>query len=258
MALATLPAVRAQSTPAAETAAKAVKPLVIVTRQIDGKSFKANGNWHRIEVELKAQSDAIKEALVAQGAKKEFVTPVRWLNNVKVTLVVGYTQSGADLGKPKVYQDFLKLKDAAAGGTLAEAKNPKLAENWRYYKASTTVLTLEANTPKSVFFYIPADIVKRDEILSPRPDIAYVTMDVDGQDVPVLNERGELPGGTFGVLFGPSAGKPNKAGLNKFREIADRGSRDTNGVMRPQNLITGFTDSDWKNSPEFLREDASK
>ncbi len=257
MALATLPIVRAQTAPAAESA-KLAKPLVIVCRQIDGKPFKANGNWHRIEVEVKALSDAIKTSLVAQGATPEYASVVRWVNNVKVSLVVGYSPSGADLGKPKVYQDLLRLKEAAASGKT-DAKNAKLIENWRFYKASTTILTLEGNTPKSVFFYIPADVVKRDDILNPRPDVAYVTLEIDGKEVPVLTDKGSLHGGSFGVLFsGPLAGKIDKANLDKVREIADRAARDTDGVMRPQNLITGFIDSDWKNSPEFVHEGASK
>ena len=262
MALATVPVVHAQSVPAAEKkeAAKPSKPLVLVTRQIDGKPFKANGNWHRIEIELKAQSDGIREALMAQGVPKAYAgESVRWLNNVKVSLVVGYTPTGHDLGKPKVYQDVLKLKDAVTGGkSLEETKKAGLIENWRYYKASTTVLALEANSPKSVYFYIPGDIVKRDDISNPRPDVAYVTLEVDGQEIPVMSDKGDLPAGSFGVLFGSTLGKPDKVKLDKVREVADRATRDTAGVMRPQNLISSFVDPDWKSSPEFVREDAAK
>lgn len=260
MALATSPIVRAQNAPASETA-RAAKPLVIVCRQIDGRTYKGpGGNWHRIEVEVKAQSEAIKAALMAQGATQEFATPVRWLNNVKVSLVAGYAPTGADLMKPKVYQELLKLKESAASGKPAsDTKNAKLVENWRFYKASATALTLEANVPRSIFFYIPADIVKRDDIVNPRPDVAYVALEMDGQEIPVLNDKGALHGGSFGVLFGgPLAGKVDKTNLDKVREIADRATRDTDGVMRPQNLITGFIDTDWKNSPEFVRDGAAK
>lgn len=257
MALATLPAVRAQNAPASE-AAKSAKPLVVVSRPIDGKPFKANGNWHRLEVELKAQSEGIKAALLAQGATQEYITPVRWINNVKVTLVVGYSPSGTDLGKPKVFQELLKMKEAAASGTPVDVKNPKLVDNWRYYKASTTILTLESNVNKSVFFYIPGDIVLRDGINSPKPDVAYVTLEMDGQEIPVLNDKGAMNTGSFGVLFSPVLGKVDKTTLDKVREIADRATRDTEGVMRPQNLITGFIDGDWKNSPEFVRDGAAK
>ena len=259
------PSVHGQSAPAAEQGARATKPLVIVNRQIDGKSmkFSSAGNWHRIELELKVLPEGIKAALAAEGIKDARYNnaTVKWVNNVKATLVVGYKPSGADLSKPKVFQDVVRLKDSVQGGRdLAQTKDASKIENWRFFKASTTALTLEANQPKSIFFYIPAEIVKRDDITNPRPDIAYVVLEVDGKEVPIFDERGALFTGSFGALFqNSSLGKADKATLDKVKEIADRATRDTDGVMRPQNLITSFQDSDWsKSSPEFVREEAAK
>ena len=199
------PASQAQDANSAATQGKAQKPLVIVSRQIDGKQMKftSNGNWTRIEIEVKALPEGIKDALAAQNIPSQFNNAsVRWLNNVKVTLVAGYQPTGGDAGKPKVMQDVLKLKDAVTGGkSLSEARNAALIENWRYYKASATILTLEVNTPRSVFFYIPADIVKRDNLSNPRPDVAYVTLEVDGKKVSVFDDKGSLYSGSFGVLF---------------------------------------------------------
>lgn len=244
------PFAQAQNAPAA-------KPMVIVPRPIDGKSFRANGQWHRLEVELKLQQDAMKAALVAKGIADSHANAVRWLNNVKVTLLVGYSPTGADLGKPKVYQDLLRLKDDVAGGKSIEktrdASNP---ENWRFYKASATVLTLEAGAPKSVFFYIPADIVKRDGIVNPRPDVAVASLEVDGVEVPLLDAAGHLPTGSFAAMI--AKGKVDAPALEKVREVGERGSRDTAGIMRPQNFINCFIDPDWKSSPEFVREDSVK
>jgi hypothetical protein len=261
LALAT-PSLQAQNAPApAADSAKATKPLVIVSRQIDAKAVKlsSTGNWHRIEVELKALPEGVKAALLAQDVPKAFAgESVRWVNNVKVTLVAGYKPSGADLGKPKVMQDVLRLKEKATdAAAYAAAKDASKAENWRYYKASATVLTLETNQPRSVFFYIPGDVVKRDDIINPKPDVAYVTIEVDGKEVPIFDATGNAWGGSFGALLQGS--KASKANVDKAKEIADRSTRDTDGVMRPQNLITGFVDGDWfKSSPEFVREDAAK
>ena len=251
------PTVYAQST--SEAVAKATKPLVIVSRQIDGRTVKGgNGNWHRLEVELKALPEGIKSALLAQGVPTKFAgDSVKWVNNVKVTLVAGFKPSGADLSKPKVYQDVLRLKDRATdAASFAATKDVSNPENWRYYKASAVIVTLEANRPRSVFFYIPGDIVDRDGITNPRPDAAYVALEVDGQEVPVMDEKGAPFTGSNAVLIAGS--KPDAAKLTKLKEVAERATRDTEGVMRPQNLITGFIDADWKISPEFAREEAAK
>ncbi len=260
-ALAT-PSLLAQNAPVPTAdSAKASKPLVIVSRQIDAKAVKlsSTGNWHRIEVELKALPEGVKAALLAQDVPKAFAgDSVRWVNNVKVTLVAGYKPSGSDLGKPKVMQDVLRLKEKAVdAAAYAAAKDVSKPENWRYYKASATVLTLETNQPRSVFFYIPGDIVKRDEITNPKPDVAYVTLEVDGKEVPIFDTSGNTWGASFGAMM--MSGKASKANVDKAKEIADRSTRDTDGVMRPQNLLTGFIDPDWfKSSPEFVRDEAAK
>lgn len=261
LALAT-PVIHAQTAPAATQSSKAAKPLVVVSRQIDIRQMRLSGpnQWHRIEVEVKALSEGIKDALALQGITDTKVNnaSVKWVNNVKVTLVAGYKPSGADLGKPKVYQDVVKLKDAVAGGkSYEEAKDASKAENWRYYKATTTVLTLETNQARSIFFYIPGDVVKRDEINSPKPDIVYVGIEVDGKEIPAFDAAGNLFSGTFAA--NTAGGRPNKAVVDKFKEVADRSTRDTEGVMCPQNLMTGFIDGDWsKSSPEFVRENPAK
>lgn len=262
LALAT-PVIHAQTAPAsAAQSGRVTKPLVVVSRQIDIRQMRLSGpnQWHRIEVELKAISEGIKDSLAAQDITDPKVNngAVKWVNNVKVTLVAGYKPSGSDLGKPKVYQDVVRLKDKSVdAAAYAAAKDASKAENWRYYKATTTVLTLETNQPRSVFFYIPGDIVKRDEINSPKPDIVYVSIEVDGKDVPVFDAAGNLFAGTFAA--NATGGRPNKLIVDKFKEVADRATRDTEGVMRPQNLVTGFVDGDWsKSSPEFVRENPAK
>ena len=252
----TTPSVSAQdANPASQS--KVAKPLVVVSRQIDGKQ----NHGARIEVELKTLPEGIKEALAAAGITdtKFNNASVRWVNNIKVTLVVGFQQTGSDAGKPKVYQDVIRLKDTVTGGkSLTEATRAGSIENYRYYKASTTVLTLESNVPKSIFFYLPPEILKRDNITNPRPDVAYVTLEVDGKEVPTLDARGLPFTGTFGVLFSGTLGGVNKEKLDKIKEVADRSTRDTAGVLRPQNLITGFIDQEWARfSPEFVREDAA-
>lgn len=252
----------AQDAPASEKAAKPHKPLVIVSRPIDGKTVKGgNGNWLRLEVELKALPEGVKALLQAQGVPAKFAgDSVKWVNNVKVSIVAGFKPSGTDLGKPKVFQEVLRLKERSTDAAAYEAaKDSGKIENWRFYNATCTVLTLETNSPRSVFFYIPADIVKRDGITNPRPDVAYVTLEVDGQEVPIMDEKGALFTGSNAVLFGGSLkAKPDAASLAKVKETADRAVRDTAGVMRPQNFVTGFIDADWKSSPEFVREEAAK
>ena len=77
----TTPSVHAQNTaPAGQT--KASKPLVVVSRQIDGKQV----HGARIEVEVKALPEGIKEALTANGITDSRFNnaSVRWVNNVKI------------------------------------------------------------------------------------------------------------------------------------------------------------------------------
>ena len=146
----------------------------------------------------------------------------RWIDKVKVTLTIGY-----------------------------KGEKSKSAEDWNYYRASVTILTLEQNNARSVFFYLPGDVVKRD-MLRKDPDVYYVDLEVGGTTQAVFDARGALIAEQKAAV---SKELLKKADYDGCKGFADRGVLNTAGVLRPQYLV-GFYDDLWKFSPEFVREDA--
>lgn len=132
-----------------------------------------------------------------------------------------------------------------------------VAEEFAYYRSSATVLTMEVNTDRSLYFYLPGDIVKRDR-LKLQPDYYYVQLDVAGTEQPLFSENGR-----------PVADMAN--GLHKFfidkknfdlaRSQADRAVNSTSGILRPHYLVpSAFYDNLPQGSPqpEFIREENSR
>ena len=107
--------------------------------------------WNRMQVELMMVSDNPD----AKALNK------KWLDKVKVTVTQVYKTA---------------------------SKKP---EDWNYYRASSTVLTIESNQPRSVLFYLPGDIVKRD-VLHKEPDYYFVQLEVAGNEVPLFDPKGTI------------------------------------------------------------------
>jgi hypothetical protein len=128
----------------------------------------------------------------------------------------------------------------------------KPAEEWNYYRASATVLTMEVNSPRSVFFYLPGDVVKRDN-LRKDPDHYFVELEVAGNQQILFDARGTLVNEQRNAVSRTLANKPDFEGAKGF---ADRGSMANAGILRPQYLV-GIVEDVARFSPEFVREDLS-
>jgi len=127
-------------------------------------------------------------------------------------------------------------------------------EDWNYYRSSATVLTLELGKPRSVLFYLPGDIVKRDN-LRKEPDYYFVQVDVGGTESPLFDAKGALLTEQSRAVHREIA---KKDVFDKAKDAADRGVITTPGILRPQYLLI-FPDivPAVPASPEFIREDAS-
>lgn len=130
------------------------------------------------------------------------------------------------------------------------SKDPK---DWNYYRASATILTMEVNQPRSVVFYLPGDIVKRD-VLRKEPDWYYVQLEVGGAEEPMFDAKGfVLPDHANAVHKSLS----KKTDFDNAKDAADRGVGNSPGILRPQYLVN-FLIPDVAvvpPSPEFIRED---
>ena len=126
----------------------------------------------------------------------------------------------------------------------------KPAEEWNYYRATATVLTLEVNSPRSVFFYLPGDVVKRDN-LRKDPDHYFVELEVAGTQQALFDARGALVADQKNAV---SKSLVSKADFEGAKGFADRGSMANAGILRPQYLVDIVEDVA-RFSPEFVRED---
>lgn len=127
-------------------------------------------------------------------------------------------------------------------------------EDWNYYRSAATVLTLEVGKPRSVLFYLPGDIVKRDN-LRKEPDYYFVQLEVGGAESPLFDAKGALLAEQSRAVHREIAKKDL---YDKAKDAADRGVVNTPGILRPQYLLI-LPDAvpAVPASPEFIREDAS-
>lgn len=183
--------------------------------------------WIRTQVELHANYNP--EAKAAPDAEAGAKKPVNknWVDKVKVTLTLIFKPIGTS--------------------TAAE---------FAYYRSSVTVLTMEVNSDRSVYFYLPGDIVKRDR-LKMQPDYYYVQIEVGGTEQPLFTEAGRPVPDMANALHKQFLDKKIFDGA---RSEADRAVNSNNGMLRPHYLVpAAFYDNLPQGSPqpEFIREDAS-
>lgn len=135
---------------------------------------------------------------------------------------------------------------------IYKTDSPKL-EDWNYYRASATVLTLEVGKPRSVLFYLPGDIVKRDN-LRKEPDYYFVQLEVGGSEVPLFDAKGVLASEQARAVHRDIS---KKDFFEQAKDAADRAVIVTPGILRPQYLlISPDLVPAVPVSPEFTREDA--
>lgn len=182
-------------------------------------------DWIRMQVELRANFNPEAKPSAEDAGKRP--ANKQWVDKIKVTATAIFKPVGVTTGA-----DFY------------------------YYRAAATVLTMEVNTERSVYFYLPGDIVKRDRLKS-SPDYYYVQLEVGGTEVPLFNEAGRINPDMQGALHKFFVEKKNFDGA---RDMADRGVSANAGMLRPQYLVPySIFDNLPQGSPppEFIREDSS-
>ena len=218
--------VSAQATKAEGATGKS--PVVVRSVHFDPVKIGGQKNeWIRMQVELQANFNPETKVAAEDKAGKRPANK-QWVDKVKVTVT--------QIFKP------LSAKDAT---------------EFSYYRASATVLTMEIGSPRSVFFYLPGDIVKRDR-LKMQPDYFYVQLDVGGTEVPLFNEAGRL---TPDMLAAVHKMFVSKKDFDGAREQADRGVNANAGMLRPQFMVPYAifdTLPQGSPSPEFIREDSAR
>ena len=116
---------------------------------------------------------------------------------------------------------------------------------------------MEVGSPRSVYFYLPGDIVKRDR-LKMQPDFYYVQLDVGGTEVPLFSEAGKLNADMLAAVHKQISTKKEFDGA---RDLADRGVAANAGMLRPQYMVPYAifdTLPQGSPSPEFIREDGAR
>jgi hypothetical protein len=215
----------AQNAPAtgAGTASAAGKSAVFV-RSVTFQQTKLGGQvnpWNRMQVEIQANSVLEAKPAAAAGEATKAGANKKWVDKVKVTVTQIYKTTSA---KP---------------------------EDWNYYRSSATVLTIEVNQPRSVLFYLPGDIVKRDN-LKKEPDYYYVQLEVGGNEEPLFAPTGVvLPDQKMAL----HKDLQTKAKFDPAKDAADRGVVSSPGILRPQYLVLYPDSPVVPSSPEFIRED---
>jgi hypothetical protein len=183
--------------------------------------------WIRTQVELHANfNPEAKAAPEAEAGPKKPINK-NWVDKVKVTVTLIFKPIGTTT-----------------------------AEEFAYYRSTATVLTMEVNTDRSAYFYLPGDIVKRDR-LKMQPDYYYVQVEVGGTEQPLFSENGRPVADMGNALHKFFLDKKN---FDLARPQADRAVGSTSGMLRPHYLVpAAFYDNLPQGSPqpEFIREDAA-
>lgn len=217
----------AQATKAEGGAGASKSPVVVRSVHFDpAKIGGQKHEWIRMQVELQANFNPETKVAAEDKATKRAANK-QWVDKVKVTVTQIY--------KP------VAVKEAA---------------EFSYYRSTATVLTMEVNSPRSVYFYLPGDIVKRDR-LKMQPDYYYVQLEVGGTEVPLYSEAGRLSPDMQAAVHKQFA---NKQAFDGARDLADRGVAANAGMLRPQYLVPYAifdTLPQGSPSPEFLREDTA-
>ena len=183
--------------------------------------------WIRTQVELHGNFNPEAKATPEAEAGPKKPINKAWVDKIKVTLTLIFKPIGTT--------------------TAAE---------FAYYRSSATVLTMEVNTDRSVYFYLPGDIVKRDR-LKMQPDYYYVQIEVGGTEQPLFTEAGRPVPDMANALHKLFLDKKSFDGA---RSEADRAVNANAGMLRPHFLVpVAMFDNLPQGSPqpEFIREEAS-
>lgn len=213
---------------AAKDANAGKSPVTVRSVHFDPVKIGGQKNdWIRMQVEVQANFNPETKVATEEKAGKRPANK-QWVDKIKVT--------ATQIFKP------LAAKDAT---------------EFSYYRSSATILTMEIGSPRSVYFYLPGDIVKRDR-LKMQPDYYYVQLEVAGTEVPLFSEAGRLNPDMLSAVHKMFV---NKKDFDGARDQADRGVSANAGMLRPQYMVPYAifdTLPQGSPSPEFIREDGSR
>ncbi len=170
-------------------------------------------------------------------------------NRMQVELQANYNPASAD---PKAIVNKRYVDKIKVTATQIYKNASKDAKDWNYYRASATVLTMEVQQPRSVIFYLPGDIVKRD-VLHKEPDYYFVQIEVGGNEVPLFDATGKIAADHARAVHKDIS--KNKVDFDNAKDAADRGVGVSAGILRPQYLVLYADTVIVPPSPEFIRED---
>ena len=215
---------------AAQVAKAEAGKSAVVVRSVHFDPTKLGGQqnpWIRTQVELRANFNPETKVAAEPDAAGKKPANKQWVDKIKVTLTQIFKPIGATA-----------------------------AADFAYYRSSATVLTMEVNTDRSVYFYLPGDVVKRDR-LKAQPDYYFVQVEVGGQELPLFTETGRpVPD----MLTAVHKMFHDKKTYDEARSVADRAVGANSGLLRPQYLVPYSTYDNLPQgspSPEFIREDVS-
>jgi hypothetical protein len=216
----------------AAAGASAKKEIAAAT--VQKVSFKrmplTNSRMVRAEVSVTALANA---KLIED--KAAIVPNPEWVDKIKVTVTLAYLTKQGKAPKPR--------------GTTAAASGAEALEGkYVFYRAASTIMTLQRNKHGSVFFYLPGELIERDGLAS-QPNEYLVELEVDGNPSPLTKTACSA-----GLQSSNSA-----AAIELFKSLADRQSTETAGMLRTQPQVAGIvTDPEWTRSPTLLREDSTR
>jgi hypothetical protein len=169
-------------------------------------------------------------------------------NRMQIELQANFNPASAD---PKAIVNKRYVDKIKVTATQIYKNTSKDAKDWNYYRASATVLTMEVQQPRSVVFYLPGDIVKRD-VLHKEPDYYFVQIEVGGNEVPLFDAAGKIVADHARAVHKDIA---KKTDFDNAKDAADRGVGVSAGILRPQYLVLYGDTVIVPPSPEFIRED---
>lgn len=172
---------------------------------VDNVRFRtANGGWYEIEVEVSAKPGP------ALTSNRNF------LNRVKVTLNLGVFSVKAPQGA--------QIPDT-------------------YYRASAEAVAIEGTGKTSFRFYLPPEVVKRDQVSGPQK-YYLIELSAGGQAVPLAKSE-------VAAAFGT-----NLSAVENFRSKVASEAGANDGILLPQ-YLTPFG-AGGNNTPSFIRIESAR
>lgn len=116
-------------------------------------------------------------------------------------------------------------------------------DGFTFYRAEATLVTLQVRSSKKVGFWMPAEVVQRDN-LPQEPRFWLVEIEVDGQPVDLIGNRR-----TFSSNF------QNRQSIESFKSMASGQVGKTEGIFVPTYLSPNPYVESGRDIPAFIRKE---